>query len=71
MAGAAGQVSAAGQSLAQGSSEQAASLEETSASSEEIATMTQRNAEHSEEAAAPDGRHHGKRGQAPIKRWRR
>jgi methyl-accepting chemotaxis protein/methyl-accepting chemotaxis protein-1 (serine sensor receptor) len=45
--GAAVQVSASSQSLAQGSSEQAASLEETSASTEEIGTMANRNAENS------------------------
>ncbi len=44
-AGAAGQVSAASQSLAEGACQQAASLEETSASIEEMSSMTQRNAE--------------------------
>jgi methyl-accepting chemotaxis protein len=38
--------------LAQGASEQAGSLEETSASSEEITSMTRKNAENSKEAAA-------------------
>ena len=50
-ASAAHQISASSQVLAQGSSQQAASLEETAASSEEINTMTGRNAEHSEAAA--------------------
>ncbi len=40
------QVSSAGQSLAEGASGQAAALEETSASCEEMAGMTKRNAEH-------------------------
>ncbi len=44
---AAGQVSAASQSLAEGASEQAASLEETSSSLEEMASMTKRNADNS------------------------
>ncbi len=39
------------QSLSRGASEQAASLEETSASMEEMASMTRRNAENSESAA--------------------
>src|SRR5207302_988806 len=39
------------QALAQGASEQAASLEETSASSQEINSTTQRNAENSRTAA--------------------
>jgi methyl-accepting chemotaxis protein/methyl-accepting chemotaxis protein-1 (serine sensor receptor) len=43
---AASQVSSSAQALAQGSSEQAATLEETSASSTEINTMTQKNAEN-------------------------
>lgn len=51
VSGAAGQISSSGQLLARGASDQAASLEETSASSEEIASMTRRNAEHSAEAA--------------------
>ena len=42
-----GQVSSSSQSLAQGASEQAASLEETSASSEEINSMARRNTENS------------------------
>jgi len=49
-AGAAGQVSSSSQSLAQGSSEQAASLEETSASSEQINSMARRNTENSRSA---------------------
>ncbi|HLJ48669.1 MAG TPA: methyl-accepting chemotaxis protein [Bryobacteraceae bacterium] len=47
VAGAAGQVSHASQSLAQGSSEQAASLEETSAATEQINSMAHRNVESS------------------------
>ncbi len=39
------------QTLAQGASEQAASLEETSSSSEEITSMTRKNAENSQAAA--------------------
>jgi len=39
------------QSLAQGSSEQAASIEETSASTEEINSMARRNSENSSSAA--------------------
>jgi hypothetical protein len=46
------QVAASSQSLSQGSTEQAASLEETSASMEEMASMTRRNAENSQTAAA-------------------
>jgi methyl-accepting chemotaxis protein len=46
------QVATSSQSLAQGSSEQAASLEETSASAEEITSMTRKNAENSQSAAA-------------------
>jgi methyl-accepting chemotaxis protein len=49
---AAAQVATSSQSLAQGSSEQAASLEETSASAEEITSMTRKNAENSQSAAA-------------------
>jgi methyl-accepting chemotaxis protein/methyl-accepting chemotaxis protein-1 (serine sensor receptor) len=48
---AAGQVASSSQSLAQGSSEQAASLEQTSASSEEINAMARKNAENSQAAA--------------------
>jgi methyl-accepting chemotaxis protein len=50
-AAASSQVSTAAQSLAQGSTEQAASLEETSASMEEMASMTRQNAENSQSAA--------------------
>jgi methyl-accepting chemotaxis protein len=50
-AAASGQVSTAAQSLAQGATEQAASLEETSASMEEMASMTRQNAENSQSAA--------------------
>ena len=49
--GAAGQVSGSSQSLAQGASQQAASLEETSASSEQMSSMTRKNAENSQQAA--------------------
>ncbi len=49
--GAAGQVASASQSLAQGASEQAASLEETSSSSAEVASMTQHSAENAKSAA--------------------
>jgi methyl-accepting chemotaxis protein/methyl-accepting chemotaxis protein-1 (serine sensor receptor) len=45
------QVAASSQTLAQGASEQAASLEETSSSSAEITSMTQKNAENSATAA--------------------
>jgi methyl-accepting chemotaxis protein len=48
---AASQMSASSQMLAQGASEQAASLEQTSASTEEITSMTGRNAENSRTAA--------------------
>ena len=48
---ASGQVSKSGQSLAQGASEQAASLEETSAAGEELSSMTRKNAENSQHAA--------------------
>ena len=46
----AGQVSAASQSLAEGATEQAAGLEETSSSLEEMASMTKKNAENAQEA---------------------
>jgi methyl-accepting chemotaxis protein len=49
-AAAAGQVSTASQALAEGASEQAASLEETSSSLEEMASMTKRNSENAEKA---------------------
>jgi len=49
---AASQVATSSQALAQGSSQQAASLEETSASAEEITSMTRKNAENSQSAAA-------------------
>jgi methyl-accepting chemotaxis protein/methyl-accepting chemotaxis protein-1 (serine sensor receptor) len=45
------QVSTSAQALSQGATEQAASLEETSASMEEMASMTRRNAENSQTAA--------------------
>ena len=44
-------VSSASQSLAAGASQQAASLEETSASTEEIASITRKNADHALEVA--------------------
>jgi methyl-accepting chemotaxis protein len=47
---AAGHVSASSQSLAEGASEQAASLEETSSSLEEMSGMTKRNAENAQKA---------------------
>jgi methyl-accepting chemotaxis protein len=50
-AAAASQISASSQALAQGASEQAASLEETSASSEEINSITGKNADNAERAA--------------------
>lgn len=46
------QVSAASHTLAQGATEQAASLEETSASGEEIASITRKNADSAQLAAA-------------------
>ena len=49
VASAASQVSSAGHSLADGSSEQAASVEETASSLEEMSSMTQRNADNSNE----------------------
>jgi methyl-accepting chemotaxis protein len=49
-ASAAGQVSASSQTLAEGASQQAASLEETSAALAEIASMTKRNAESAGQA---------------------
>ena len=51
-ASATGQVSTSSQSLADGASAQAASLEETSASLEEMSSMTKRNAEHAASAKA-------------------
>jgi methyl-accepting chemotaxis protein len=47
---AAGRISGVSQSLAQGSSEQAASIEETSASLEEMASMTRTNADNARQA---------------------
>jgi methyl-accepting chemotaxis protein/HPt (histidine-containing phosphotransfer) domain-containing protein len=49
---AAGQVAGASQSLAQGASEQAASLEETTSALEEMAGMTRKNADTAQQAAA-------------------
>ncbi|MGH9582555.1 MAG: MCP four helix bundle domain-containing protein, partial [Bryobacteraceae bacterium] len=46
------QISSLSEQLAKGASDQAASLEETSASSTEISSMTQRNAEHAQAASA-------------------
>jgi methyl-accepting chemotaxis protein len=48
----AGHVGALSQQLSQGATEQAASLEETSAAMEEMASMTRKNAENSAQAAA-------------------
>jgi len=48
---AASQVATSSQSLSHGATEQAASLEQTSASMVEMASMTRRNAEHSDSAA--------------------
>ncbi len=45
VAAASGEVSASGQSLAEGASQQAASVEETSASLEEVASLTRQNAD--------------------------
>ncbi|MFZ2089493.1 MAG: methyl-accepting chemotaxis protein [Desulfobaccales bacterium] len=47
---AAGRITGVSQSLSQGASEQAASLEETSASLEELASMTRGNADHARQA---------------------
>ena len=52
---AAGQVAASSQSLADGATRQAASLEETSAALEEIASMTKRNAENASQAKQAAG----------------
>lgn len=49
VAAASAQVSATGQSLAEGASEQAASVEETSASLEQISAMTRQNAQSAEQ----------------------
>jgi methyl-accepting chemotaxis protein/methyl-accepting chemotaxis protein-1 (serine sensor receptor) len=51
IASAAGQVSSSSQSLALGSSQQAATIEETSSASSEINSMAQRNTENSKTAA--------------------
>lgn len=51
-ASAAGQVTSASQSMADGSSRQAAALEESSASLEEMAGMTRKNAENAQSAKA-------------------
>ena len=50
MVAASGQVSASSMSLAEGSAEQAASIEETSSSLEEMSSMTKQNAEHAAQA---------------------
>jgi len=50
VASAAVEISSSSQTMAQGVSQQAASITETSASSEEITTMTRRTADHSHEA---------------------
>ncbi len=51
MTGAASEVSSSSQTLAQGASQQAAALEETSASTHEIQSMTQKNSENSRAVA--------------------
>ena len=51
VANAASQVSSASHSLADGASRQAASLEETSASTEEIVSITRKNADHASQVA--------------------
>jgi hypothetical protein len=58
------QVSASGQSLAEGASEQAASLEETSSTLEEMAGMTQQNADNAKQATtlAGDARSQSEKG---------
>ena len=50
------EVSEASESLAQGSAEQANSLERTTASTEQISSMTRKNAEHSQSAATVMGK---------------
>jgi hypothetical protein len=50
VSGKSGQVLAAAQSLAEGSSEQAASLEETSSSTEQMAAMIRQNADNTQQA---------------------
>ena len=64
--GAAGQVANSGEILAQGATEQAASCEETSASLEEIGSMTRRNAEGAQSARsfASDTRRNAETGAA-------
>lgn len=52
---AAGQVSCASQTLAEGATEQAAGLQETSSSLEEIASKTKQNSEHAELASQLSG----------------
>jgi len=47
-----GQVASSAQAMSKGATSQAASLEETSASMEEMASMTRKNAENSQEAAS-------------------
>ncbi len=66
---AAGEVSASSQSLAQGASEQAASLEETSGALTEIETTTRTNTETAEKAArrAADSRAHAEAGQKAVR----
>jgi methyl-accepting chemotaxis protein len=76
---AAGGISGVSQSLAQGASEQAASLEETSASLEEMASMTRTNADNARQADAlmgetarvvEDGpRLHDPTGRGPCRRF--
>jgi methyl-accepting chemotaxis protein/methyl-accepting chemotaxis protein-1 (serine sensor receptor) len=56
---AAGELSGSSQALSQGATEQAASLEETSASMEEMASMTRKNADNSQAAAGLMGQVEG------------
>ncbi|MBI5382740.1 MAG: hypothetical protein HZA31_12650 [Opitutae bacterium] len=62
------EIARASQSLAEGATEQAASLEETSATLEEIASMTKRNAEHAATAQnlASETRHAADTGSADM-----
>jgi len=52
MLGAAQEINSTSHQLAEGASEQAASLEETSSSLEEMASMTRKNSEHAQQAEA-------------------
>ncbi len=72
---ASGQVATSAQSLSQGATEQAASLEETSASMEEMASMTRQNAENSQTRPRADERSRRQVPGSPTRRsatwWRR